>query len=40
MGLLDQSEAWRHRVGMMLEIGGSVTVLVFGLWMVLKSLST
>ena len=40
MGLLDQSEAWRHRVGMMLEIGGSVMVLGFGLWMVLRSLST
>jgi nickel/cobalt transporter (NicO) family protein len=40
MGLLDQSEAWRHRVGMMLEIGGSVMVLVFGLWMVLRSLLT
>jgi ABC-type uncharacterized transport system, permease component len=39
MGLLDQSQAWRHRLGMMLEIGGSAMVLVFGLWMVLRSLS-
>jgi nickel/cobalt transporter (NicO) family protein len=40
MGLLDRTEGWRHRVGMVLELGGSVMVLVFGLWMVLKSLST
>jgi ABC-type nickel/cobalt efflux system permease component RcnA len=38
MGLLDRSEGWRHRVGTLLEVGGSVMVLVFGLWMVLRSL--
>jgi nickel/cobalt exporter len=40
MGLLDRTEDWRHRVGTVLEVGGSVMVLVFGLWMVLRSLST
>jgi nickel/cobalt transporter (NicO) family protein len=40
MGLLDRTEGWRHRVGMVLELGGSVMVLVFGLWMVLRSLSS
>jgi nickel/cobalt exporter len=40
MGLLDRTEGWRHRVGMVLELGGSVMVLVFGLWMVLRLLST
>jgi nickel/cobalt exporter len=39
MGLLDRTEAWRHRVGRVLEVGGSVMVLVFGLWMALRSLS-
>jgi nickel/cobalt transporter (NicO) family protein len=39
MGLLDRTEGWRHRVGMVLELGGSVMVLAFGLWMVLRSLS-
>jgi nickel/cobalt transporter (NicO) family protein len=38
MGLLDRTEGWRHRVGMVLELGGSVMVLVFGLWMVFRSL--
>jgi nickel/cobalt exporter len=40
MGLLDRTEGWRHRVGSVLEVGGSVMVLVFGLWMVLRSFST
>jgi nickel/cobalt transporter (NicO) family protein len=40
MGLLDRTEGWRHRVGMVLEVGGSVMVLAFGLWMVVRSLST
>jgi nickel/cobalt transporter (NicO) family protein len=39
MGLLNRTERWRHRVGMVLELGGSVMVLVFGLWMVLGSFS-
>ena len=37
VGLLDRTEGWRHRAGTVLEVGGSVVVLVFGLWMVLKS---
>jgi nickel/cobalt exporter len=38
MGLLARTENWRHRAGSVLEVGGSVLVLVFGLWMVLRSL--
>ena len=40
MGLLARTESWRHRVGAVLEVGGSVMVLMFGLWIVLRSLST
>jgi ABC-type nickel/cobalt efflux system permease component RcnA len=40
MGLLERTEGWRHSVGTVLELGGSVMVLVFGIWMVLRSLST
>jgi nickel/cobalt transporter (NicO) family protein len=39
MGLLARTESWRHRVGTVLEVGGSVMVLLFGLWMVLGSLT-
>jgi len=38
MGLLARTESWRHRMGRVLEMGGSVMVLVFGLWMVVSSL--
>jgi nickel/cobalt exporter len=38
MGLLARTEHLRYRVGKVLEVGGSVMVLVFGLWMVLSSL--
>jgi nickel/cobalt transporter (NicO) family protein len=40
MGLLDQTKGWRHRVGTLFEVSGSVMVLVFGLWTVLRSVST
>ncbi len=40
MGLLARTESWRYRVGTTLEVGGSVMVLAFGLWMVLRSLAT
>jgi nickel/cobalt transporter (NicO) family protein len=40
MGLLARTEGWRHRAGRVLEVGGSVMVLVFGLWMVVSSLPT
>jgi ABC-type nickel/cobalt efflux system permease component RcnA len=33
MGLLARTESWRHRVGRILEVGGSVMVLAFGLWL-------
>ena len=39
MGLLAKTESWRHRAGMALEIGGSVMVLSFGLWMTFRSLT-
>jgi nickel/cobalt transporter (NicO) family protein len=38
MGLLAQTESWRHRVGRLLEVGGSVMVLMFGVWMMIRSL--
>jgi nickel/cobalt exporter len=37
LGLLDRTESWRHRVGTVLEVGGSVLVLAFGLWTVIRS---
>ena len=37
MGLLAKTESWRHRVGRVLEVGGSVMVLAFGLLIVLRS---
>jgi nickel/cobalt exporter len=37
MELLDRTEGWRRRMGTMLEVGGSAMVLLFGLWMVLRS---
>jgi ABC-type nickel/cobalt efflux system permease component RcnA len=40
MGLLVRTESWRHHAGMALEVGSSVLVLVFGLWMMLSSLSS
>jgi nickel/cobalt transporter (NicO) family protein len=40
MGLLARSESWRHRAGRVLEVGGSVMVLGFGIWMVFRSLPT
>lgn len=38
MGLLDRTEGWRHRMGTMLEMGGSVMVLAFGFGLVFTSL--
>jgi ABC-type nickel/cobalt efflux system permease component RcnA len=38
MGLLARTENWRNRVGKVLEVGGSLMVLVFGLWTVFQSL--
>jgi len=38
MGLLDRTEGWRHRLGHVLEVGSSAMVLVFGIWMVVRSL--
>jgi nickel/cobalt exporter len=39
MGLLARTESWRHRVGRVLEVGGSVMVLVFGVWLAVRSLT-
>jgi len=38
LGLLARTESWRHRVGRVLEVGGSMMVLMFGVWMVIRSL--
>jgi nickel/cobalt transporter (NicO) family protein len=40
MSLLDRTEGWRHRLGTALEVGGSVAVLVFGLWTLYRALVT
>jgi nickel/cobalt transporter (NicO) family protein len=37
IGLLARTESWRQRVGTVLEVGGSVMVLAFGLLIVLRS---
>ena len=34
LALLERSEGLRRRGGMILEIGGAVLVLAFGLWMI------
>jgi nickel/cobalt exporter len=39
IGLLARTESWRHRVGNVLEVGCSVMVLAFGLWMALRSMT-
>jgi nickel/cobalt transporter (NicO) family protein len=39
MGLLARTESWRNRVGRLLEVGGSVMVLMFGVWMMIRSLA-
>lgn len=38
MTLLDRTEGWRHKVGRVLEIGGSIMVLIFGAWLVMAAL--
>jgi ABC-type nickel/cobalt efflux system permease component RcnA len=40
LGWLTRSERWRHRLGFVLEVGGSVIVLLFGLGLVFKHLSS
>lgn len=39
MGLLDRTEGWRHRLGTALEVGGSMLVLGFGVWMLIGALA-
>jgi nickel/cobalt exporter len=39
MGLLTRTERLRHRAGTALEVGSSVMVLIFGLWMTFRALS-
>jgi nickel/cobalt exporter len=38
LGLLTRTERWRHLVGRVLEVSGSMMVLMFGMWMVIRSL--
>lgn len=37
MGLLDRTEGWRNRAGMVLEVGGSITVIAFGFWIFVRA---
>src|SRR4029078_10667895 len=37
MGLLARTESWRHRVGRLFEVGGSVMVVIFRVWMMIRS---
>ena len=39
MTLLSGTERWRHRLGTILEVGGSVLVLGFGMWMLMRALA-
>jgi nickel/cobalt transporter (NicO) family protein len=39
MGVLAGTESWRYRAGTALEVGGSVMVLVFGLWTLFRGLT-
>src|SRR5262249_16122208 len=38
MALLARTESWRHHVGRLLEVGGSMMVLMFGVWTMIRSL--
>ena len=38
MALLTRTESWRHHVGRLLEVGGSMMVLMFGVWTMIRSL--
>ena len=38
MALLARTESWRHNVGRLLEVGGSMMVLMFGVWTMIRSL--
>jgi nickel/cobalt exporter len=37
--LLSLTESWRHRVGTILEVGGSLLVLGFGMWVLVGALA-
>jgi nickel/cobalt exporter len=39
MGLMTQTESWRHHLGTVLEVGGSVAVLAFGVWTMVRALA-
>jgi nickel/cobalt transporter (NicO) family protein len=38
MALLARTESWRHHVGRLLEVGGSMMVLMLGVWTMIRSL--
>jgi nickel/cobalt exporter len=40
IGVLDRSKTWRHKVGRVLEFGGSTMVLAFGVWLLVAGLTT
>lgn len=37
LAFFDRTEGWRERLGRVLEIGGAVLVLMFGLWLVFRA---
>jgi ABC-type nickel/cobalt efflux system permease component RcnA len=39
MAVLSRTESWRHRVGTVLEVGGSLLVLCLGLWLLASALA-
>jgi nickel/cobalt exporter len=39
MELLSRTESWRHHLGTVLEVGGSVAVLAFGVWTLARALN-
>jgi nickel/cobalt exporter len=39
MELLSRTESWRHHLGTVLEVGGSVAVLAFGVWTLARALT-
>ena len=39
MSLLAKTEAWRDRVGFVLEIGNSTLVVAFGAWTLISAIS-
>jgi ABC-type nickel/cobalt efflux system permease component RcnA len=39
MRLMARTDSWRHHLGMVLEVGGSLAVLAFGVWTMVRALA-